>query len=66
MTRIQIIRAIGDLLTRLDVLRGSLLPGNPERLALDLRLLGVRGDCHSSILRRTRKSFGTLRPTSPR
>lgn len=34
------IRAIGDLLTRLDVLRGSLLPGHPERLALDdLRLL---------------------------
>jgi hypothetical protein len=34
------IQAIGDLLTRLDVLRGSLLPSDPDRHALDdLRLL---------------------------
>jgi len=40
MNRIQMIQAIGDLLTRLDVLRGSLLPNHPERQALnDLRLL---------------------------
>lgn len=40
MTRIEIIREIGDLLTRLDILRGGLLPGNRDRQALDdLRLL---------------------------
>jgi hypothetical protein len=34
------IQAIGDLLTRLDVLRGGLLPNDPNRQALDdLRLL---------------------------
>ena len=40
MSRIDIIQLLGDLLTRLDVLRGSLLPGVPERRSLDdLRLL---------------------------
>jgi hypothetical protein len=35
MTRIQMLQAIGDLVTRLDVLRGGLLPGTPDRQALD-------------------------------
>jgi hypothetical protein len=40
MTRIELIRGIGDTLTRLDVLRGGLLPRDPQRVALDdLRLL---------------------------
>jgi hypothetical protein len=40
VTRIQMIQSIGDLLTRLDVLRGGLLPRDPDRRTLDdLRLL---------------------------
>jgi hypothetical protein len=40
MTRIQMIQALGDLLTRLDVVRGSPLPNDPNRQVLDdLRLL---------------------------
>lgn len=35
MTRLEIITTIGDVLTRLDVLRGSMLPEAPERRPLD-------------------------------
>jgi len=36
MTRQQLITLIGDVLTRLDVLRGSMLPEDPRRHALDI------------------------------
>ena len=35
MTRLELIKLIGDVLTKLDVLRGSLLPDAPDRLDLD-------------------------------
>jgi ABC-type transporter Mla subunit MlaD len=35
MTRLELIQLIGDALTQLDVLRGSLLPGEPNRTLLD-------------------------------
>lgn len=35
MTRLELIELIGDRLTELDVLRGRLLPGEPNRIALD-------------------------------
>ena len=35
MTRTELIKLIGDVLTKLDVLRGSLLPGEPNRIELD-------------------------------
>ncbi len=36
MTRQELIALIGDVLTRLDVLRGSISPGDPRRHSLDL------------------------------
>ena len=40
MTRLELINLIGDVLTNLDVLRGSLPANTPDRIALDdLRLL---------------------------
>jgi hypothetical protein len=35
MTRTQLIKMIGDTLTKMDVLRGSLTPGEPNRKTLD-------------------------------
>lgn len=35
MTRLESIKLIGDLLTKIDVLRGSLMPDSPNRTALD-------------------------------
>src|SRR5689334_13857575 len=35
MTRMELITLIGDVLTRLDVLRGSLMPDDPNRHQLD-------------------------------
>lgn len=35
MTRIELIKLIGDVLTKLDVLRGSMLPGDSNRRELD-------------------------------
>lgn len=35
MTRLELIKLIGDLLTKIDVLRGSLIPDSPNRSALD-------------------------------
>ena len=35
MTRLELIKLIGDILTKLDVLRGSLLPGEPDRVQID-------------------------------
>jgi predicted transcriptional regulator len=35
MTRSQLIKLIGDTLTKMDVLRGSLLPNDPNRKTLD-------------------------------
>jgi hypothetical protein len=35
MTRLELIKLIGDVLTELDVLRGSLLPDEPNRKKLD-------------------------------
>jgi len=35
MTQIELIKLIGDVLTKLDVLRGSLLPNEPNRTELD-------------------------------
>jgi len=40
MTRIELIKLIGDVLTRIDVLRGSLAPAEPSRTELD----GIRKD----------------------
>jgi hypothetical protein len=40
MTRLELIQLIGDDLTRIDVLRGGLLPSDPQRRRLDdIRLL---------------------------
>jgi hypothetical protein len=51
MTRIELIEFIGDVLTRLDVLIGSMLPSNPDRKPfidarkqLDDMLLEIRKD----------------------
>lgn len=35
MTRTELIKLIGDVLTKLDVVRGSLLPNDSNRLELD-------------------------------
>lgn len=35
MTRLELIKLIGDILTKVDVLRGGLLPDEPDRLTLD-------------------------------
>jgi hypothetical protein len=35
MDRLEMIRLIGDLLTNIDILRGSLLPEDPKRTTLD-------------------------------
>ena len=35
MTKIELIRVIGDLLTRIDEVRGSLMPNDPQRRGLD-------------------------------
>ena len=35
MTKIDLIKLIGDLLVRIDVVCGSLLPNNPQRNGLD-------------------------------
>lgn len=35
MTRLEVIQMIGDLITEIDVARGSLMPDDPNRHALD-------------------------------
>ncbi|HEY1271690.1 MAG TPA: hypothetical protein VGF08_06875 [Terriglobales bacterium] len=35
MTRLEVIQMIGDLLTEIDVARGSLMPNDPNRQTLD-------------------------------
>lgn len=40
MTKLELIQMIGDVITEIDVARGSLLPNDPNRIRLDdLRLL---------------------------
>ena len=40
MTRLDVVQMIGDIITEIDVARGSLLPDDPDRLKLDdLRVL---------------------------
>jgi hypothetical protein len=36
MDRLEMIKLIGDLLTSIDVFRGSLLPDDPRRMELDI------------------------------
>jgi len=53
MTRLELIKLIGDVLTRIDVLRGSLSPGEPNRIALD----GIRKDLDASQLQLSKNQF---------
>ena len=53
MTRIELIKLIGDVLTRIDVLRGSLAPAEPSRTELD----GIRKDLDRKQLQLSKNQF---------
>ena len=53
MTRIELIKLIGDVLTRIDVLRGSLSPSEPSRKELD----AIRKDLDKKQLQLSKNQF---------
>jgi hypothetical protein len=53
MTRQELIKLIGDVITRLDILRGGLLPEDARRHALDL----LRNDLDGRQLQLVKNAF---------
>jgi methyl-accepting chemotaxis protein len=53
MTRLEVIKLIGDVLTRIDVLRGSLSPDDPDRKELD----SIRKDLDRKQLQLSKNQF---------
>jgi hypothetical protein len=58
MTRQELIKLIGDVITRLDILRGGLLPEDPRRHVLDL----LRNDLDGRQLQLVKNAFDENTP----
>jgi uncharacterized protein Yka (UPF0111/DUF47 family) len=63
MTRLDMIRLLGDVLTELDVLRASFDPGNADRKSLDDKrdeLDKLQRDMTRAVLNENTQSFNSL------